>query len=183
MNDDGMQGCPDDETLHSLIEGHLSAADDAVLTGHLGQCSDCQQRFDQLTGPDGFVDRVARAVSERCDGTLLDQALQNLAGHAGATFSDRPLTSVSDTQDPLQEHGESELSPYGDVEKWFDQAETPGSSPRLHGYEILDFIGRGGMGVVFRVRDPSLHRIVALKVLSPSRATDLLARERFLREA
>ena len=31
MNDDGITGCPDDETLHSLMAGTLSTADDTVM--------------------------------------------------------------------------------------------------------------------------------------------------------
>src|ERR1700745_589983 len=53
---------------------------------------------------------------------------------------------------------------------------------KLGPYEILAPIGKGGMGEVYRARDPRLHRDVAIKVLPQAFATEA-ARERFQREA
>src|ERR1700747_1733637 len=53
-------------------------------------------------------------------------------------------------------------------------------------YEILDEIGRGAMGVVYRARDPRINRVVAVKTISllgQSQEDDLEYRERFFREA
>jgi eukaryotic-like serine/threonine-protein kinase len=50
-------------------------------------------------------------------------------------------------------------------------------------YEIVDEIGRGGMGVVYKGFEPALNRFVAIKELSPSLAHDASLVERFLREA
>ena len=50
-------------------------------------------------------------------------------------------------------------------------------------YEILSAIGAGGMGEVYRARDPRLGREVAIKVLSPQLAADPDALVRFEREA
>ena len=58
---------------------------------------------------------------------------------------------------------------------------APGS--HLGPYEILDCIGRGGMGLVYRARDPRLDRQVAIKLLLPDMAGDPQARERLRREA
>lgn len=50
-------------------------------------------------------------------------------------------------------------------------------------YQILEEVGRGGMGVVYTARDMSLDRIVAIKFLSSSVLSTSEARERFAREA
>src|SRR3970040_1200853 len=50
-------------------------------------------------------------------------------------------------------------------------------------YEILSQIGAGGMGEVYKARDPHLNRIVAIKTLPPHLAERAELRERFKREA
>ncbi|MGE5177201.1 MAG: protein kinase domain-containing protein [Hyphomicrobiales bacterium] len=54
---------------------------------------------------------------------------------------------------------------------------------RLGNYEILDRIGQGGFGVVFKARDTRLDRVVALKVLSDAAASSREFRVRLQREA
>ncbi|MCU1382751.1 MAG: serine/threonine protein kinase [Acidobacteria bacterium] len=58
---------------------------------------------------------------------------------------------------------------------------NPGT--RLGGYEIVEPLGTGGMGVVYRARDSKLNRDVAIKVLLPAVANDPDRLARFSREA
>ncbi len=51
------------------------------------------------------------------------------------------------------------------------------------GYEVLDVLGQGGMGVVYRARQVGLNRLVALKMLKPGAAGNPESRRRFLAEA
>jgi eukaryotic-like serine/threonine-protein kinase len=51
---------------------------------------------------------------------------------------------------------------------------TPGT--RLGPYEIVTQIGAGGMGDVYRARDPRLHRDVAIKTLQVGKPLDDSAR-------
>lgn len=61
--------------------------------------------------------------------------------------------------------------------------QAPAIGVVLGHYRIVEQIGQGGMGVVFRARDEQLDRDVALKVLPPGTFPDETARRRFRREA
>lgn len=50
-------------------------------------------------------------------------------------------------------------------------------------YEVMQTLGRGAFGIVFKAFDERLHRYVAIKVLDPQLATTSPPRKRFLREA
>src|SRR5262245_21814749 len=63
---------------------------------------------------------------------------------------------------------------------------TPGTLPpgsRIGAYELLEVIGTGGMGIVYRARDVKLQRDVALKVLPEAVVLDPDRMARFRREA
>jgi Protein kinase domain/Disaggregatase related repeat len=86
-------------------------------------------------------------------------------------------------RDPVSEQdgsGEQEEQP---PLEFLEPSPTPGSLGRLGHHDVLEVLGRGGFGIVVRAFDETLHRVVAIKVLSPQLAATSPARKRFLREA
>ncbi len=59
----------------------------------------------------------------------------------------------------------------------------PSGAPDIPNYQILDVLGSGGAGTVYRAKQLSMDRIVAIKVLLPRLAKDQAYLDRFFREA
>jgi hypothetical protein len=71
----------------------------------------------------------------------------------------------------------------GDLCKFLAPPQQTGEIGRLGAYRVLEILGTGGMGVVFKAEDINLQRLVALKAMLPVLTVDPNSRERFLREA
>lgn len=54
---------------------------------------------------------------------------------------------------------------------------------QLGPYQVVALIGAGGMGEVYRARDPRLHREVAIKIVPESFSSDPVRLQRFEQEA
>src|SRR5829696_9617924 len=121
----------------------------------------------------GVVDRASPRVSMSERRSPESDPVQTLAAASEAlpvrADSDAALTRIrrSDESEPR------ELPPWA--------KELIGA--KLDHFELLDCIGEGGMGRVFRARDARLDRLVALKVLNPEFANDADMRRRFEQEA
>jgi serine/threonine-protein kinase len=161
------EACPPVDRLKDLLADHLPAEDHAKVAAHLEVCSACQYRVEGLTAGQRSWPGMARKLSvfHAAPEPALRKVMARLKESNDLATGDEPGVSANL---PL-----NFLSP----------PEKPGQIGRLERYEVLEEIGRGGMGVVLKAFDPSLHRVVAIKVLAPQLATSGVARKRFLREA
>ena len=116
---------------------------------------------------------------EDCE--LCAAEMERLAGGEQASREIAAMLMPDDLDDALPLREECSTADF--VVDHLEPSDDPAVLGRLGGYDVLDIIGRGGMGVVLKGFDRELKRFVAIKALAPHLAHSALARKRFAREA
>ena len=155
--------CPDQKWFTRLAEGKVTQAQEQKLSLHLEQCGKCQAIVEKLNDLSNFLGNTVSRSSPTV-GPGSNQLHQRLDELKSECIADRRSANS-----------------YMDLMPWMEPAEN--GKARIHEFEVLEFVGRGGMGVVFKCMDAKLQRLVALKMMSPQLLADTAAPMRFLREA
>jgi len=129
----------------------------------------------------GSADERAAFLNRACGSDAeLRRGVEALLRHhrEGSSFLEAPPTEVVVAAAQL-----TTSEPDPPALDFLSPSDDPLSLGRLGYYEVVEVLGRGGFGVVFKARDTKLDRIVAVKTLAQSLASSATARKRFVREA
>jgi serine/threonine-protein kinase len=150
--------------LEALLSGTLPDGEQGQLTEHIEGCESCQKALEILAG--NSREELARRLAD--PPVPPEPALQEVMRDA--------LGGATQAADDAVDGGEESLA-------FLAPPREPGDLGRLGHYEVHKVLGQGGFGVVLKAFDERLHRVVAIKVLSPAYAAKGSARKRFIREA
>ncbi len=176
------RACPDLARYQCLASGLLSSPENEALLSHLASCDACAQRLEGLVHKDTLVELIRQAQT---DGETpqpetvarLVERLRKLRPKVEAAAETAAAEPTGSERRPGPDGPEAGLC------ECLAPAQSPDELGRLGPYRVLQVLGAGGMGVVYRAEDPQLKRPVALKAILPKAGASESARKRFQREA
>ncbi len=164
-NDSGdAQDCPTESEFSKLLTGDLSPVDERKFEEHISGCEACQSRLERQLDSVHTIPPDAQLGFQPPSSGELERVMQALKGDQTRPQSKRASTTEV-------------------VGRLLTESPNRDALGRLGDYDVLEVLGQGGMGIVFRAQDLTLDRIVAVKALLPAFAADSSARDRFVREA
>jgi serine/threonine protein kinase len=124
---------------------------------------------------------VAMLQTHANSGELLSRAPAEILADCGMAGADATTAFGQPARPPAEPTEQNDMGVHDLT--FLAPSTRPGLLGRLGHYEVQEVIGKGGFGIVLKAFDERLHRVVAIKVLSPAYAANGSARKRFIREA
>lgn len=157
--------CPTRADLSIFLSGKLSEEQIDAIGIHLEDCGPCQALLETLDDPEDTLSPQLRH-RQGINTVASDSQLQLLLKRAKEIGLE-----VYGIGDPSSLPGQPVPTP-----------RPTGEGSQLDQYRLLEKIGQGGMGAVYKALHLRLEKVVALKVLPPGRTQDSEALARFQRE-
>ena len=154
--------------IERFVDGELDEKKAQQVNLHIASCAACKAKLNEL---------------EEITALLLDEPLETPSPNMSATI----LTSAEGTlhERSLRPYSpdEQELQDVNVKQLLINENEDEEDKRILGPYEVIERLGAGSMGMVYRGRDRNLDRAVAIKEISPALAKSEKVIKRFIREA